>query len=164
VRTFDCGRHGIAVCLPEGEARTGGRVRVTALGRDAGALRASDRGAFLFDLGLGLANCDFCVRTADAALAAALAAAEGTALLENAPLVDALKRASPHRIAISRAGRIEVFQDIAPEGGDSPEGPHTHLLPHLLREGRTHAAGAPIPGGWVPCLVLYPLKSVHEVL
>ncbi len=164
VRTFDCGRHGIAVCLPEAQARSSARARVTALGRDAGALRAGDRGAFLFDLGLGLPNCDFCVRTADAALVAALAAAEGTALLENAPLVAALKRAGPHRVATSRAGRIEVFQDIAREGGSSPEGPHTHLLPHLLREARTHAAGVPVPEGWLPCLMLYPLESVHEVL
>ena len=164
VRTFDCGRHGMAVCLPEARARTSARTRITALGRDAGALRASDRDASLFDLGLGLASCDFCVRTADAALVAALRAAEGTPLLENAPLVGALKRASPHRIAISHAGRIEVFQDIASEGGRSPQGPHTHLLPHLLREGRTHDPGAAIPEGWLPCVTLYPLKSIHEVL
>ena len=163
-RTFDCGRHGIAVCLPGAAARTSARASVTALGRDAGALRARDREAFLFDLGLGLANCDFCVRTADAALVAALRAAEGTVLLQNAPLVEALRRGGPQRVAISRAGRIEVYQEIAPEGGTSPEGPHTHLLPRLLAQGRTHAADAAIPEGWLPCLTLYPLKSVHEVL
>jgi uncharacterized protein DUF6925 len=163
-RTFDGGRHGIALCLPESEARMAARTRVTALGRDVDALRAREREALLFDLGLGLANCDFCVRTADAALIDALCRAEGTALLENAPLVEALKRASPQRVVRSRAGRIEVFQDIAPDGGRSPEGPHTHLLPGLLREGRTHAAGAGVPDGWMPCVTVYPLKSVHEVL
>lgn len=163
-RTFEGGRHGIALCLPEDEARMAARASVTALGRDAGALRACDRGALLFDLGLGLANCDFCVRTADAALIDALGRAQGTALLENATLVEALKRASPQRVVRSRAARIEVFQDIAPDGGRSPEGPHTHLLPALLRGRRTHAADAGIPAGWLPCVTLYPLKSVHEVL
>jgi hypothetical protein len=163
-RTFDGGRHGIALCLPEGEARMAARTCVTALGRDVEALRARDREALLFDLGLGLANCDFCVRTSDAALIDALAHAEGSVLLENATLVVALKRSSPQRVVRWRAGRIEVFQDIAPDGGRSPDGPHTHLLPGLLRKGRTHDVGAGIPDGWLPCVTLYPLKSVHEVL
>ena len=153
----------VALCLPEPEARMDARTRIAGLGRDRAALRAQDRGALLFDLGLGLANCEFCVRTADAALADALRAAENTPLLENAPLVELLKRASPHRVVRSRAGRIEVFQDIAPEGGRSPSGPHTHLLPRLLREGRTHAADVPIPEGWLPCLSLYPPDSVRGV-
>jgi uncharacterized protein DUF6925 len=153
----------LALCLPEPEARMGARTRITSLGRDRDALRAQDRDALLFDLGLGLANCEFCVRTADAALVDALRAAGRAPLLENAPLVELLKRASPHRVVRSRAGRIEVFQDIAPEGGRSPSGPHTHLLPRLLQEGRTHAADVPIPEGWLPCLSLYPPDPGHAV-
>lgn len=152
------------LCLPAPEARMSARTGIADLGRDRDAPCAQDRDALLFDLGLGLANCEFCVRTRDASLAAALRAAEGTALLGNAPLLERLKRASPHRVVRSRAGRIEVYQDIAPDGGRSPSGPHTHLLPKLLAQGRTHAAGVAIPEGWLPCLTLYPLKSVHEVL
>ena len=134
------------IVLAAPEARMSARTGVACVGADRDALRARDRGALLFDLGLGLANCEFCVRTDDAAL------------------LERLKRASPHRVVRSRAGRIEVFQDIAPEGGTSPEGPHTHLLPRLLRRGRTHRADVPLPEGWLPCVSLYPLKSVHEVL
>jgi len=152
------------IVLAAPEARMSARTGVACVGADRDALRARDRGALLFDLGLGLENCEFCVRTDDAALAEALRAAEGTPLLENAALVERLKRASPHRVVRSRAGRIEVFEDIAPEGGTSPEGPHTHLLPRLLRRGRTHRADVPLPEGWLPCVSLYPLKSVHEVL
>jgi uncharacterized protein DUF6925 len=159
----DLRRPGVALCLPEADARMDARTRIAALGLDRDALRAQDRDALLFDLGLGLANCEFCVRTADAALADALCAAENTPLLENAPLVELLKRESPHRVVRSRAGRIEVFQDIAPEGGRSPSGPHTHLLPRLLREGRTHAADVPIPEGWLPCLSLYPPDSARGI-
>jgi uncharacterized protein DUF6925 len=154
----------VVLGLAGAEARMSARAGIACLGADRDALRAQDRDALLFDLGLGLAHCEFCVRTADAALVDALRAAEGMPLLENAPLVERLKRASPHRVVRSRAGRIEVFQDIAPDGGRSPEGPHTHLLPRLLRRARTRAANPPMPDGWLPCIALYPLKSVHEVL
>src|SRR4051812_10711471 len=71
----------VALCLPEPQARVEARTRVAALGPDREALREQDRGALLFDLGLGLANCEFCVRTADAELADALRAAQDTPLL-----------------------------------------------------------------------------------
>jgi hypothetical protein len=150
-----------ALCLPEAQAGMSARTRIANLGRDREALRAQDRDAFLFDLGLGLPNCEFCVRTADAALVNAVRAAENTPLLENATLVALLKQSSPHRVARSRAGRIEVYQDIAPEDGQSPSGPHTHLLPHLLKDGRTHTADVPIPHGWLPCLNLYPAEPLE---
>jgi uncharacterized protein DUF6925 len=156
--------HAVVLGLAGPEAHMSARAGIACLGADRDALRAQDRDALLFDLGLGLAHCEFCVRTADGALVDALRAAEGAPLLENAPLVERLKRASPHRVVRSRAGRIEVFQDIAPEGGRSPEGPHTHLLPRLLRRARKRPASPSMPDGWLPCLALYPLKSIHEVL
>jgi uncharacterized protein DUF6925 len=154
--------HGIALCLPEAEARMEAREAIAELGPDHEAARPRDRDEALFDLGLGLANCEFCVRTADSEMRDALRAAVGSPLLASAPLVDLLKRASPHRVMRSRAGRIEVFQDIAPEGGRSPTGPHTHLLPRFLRQRRTHAANIPIPEGWLPCLSLYPPNPLQD--
>ena len=64
--------------------------------------------------------------------------------------------ANPHRVFLSRLGRVEVFQPIPPPDGKSPEGPHTHVLPGLLRHRRTHAATEPIPDGLVPCAHVYP--------
>jgi hypothetical protein len=154
--------HGVALCLPEAQARMQAREALAELGPDREAVRPQDRGQVLFDLGLGLANCEFCVRTDDGELCDALRAAVGSPLLANAPLVDRLKRASPHRVMRSRAGRIEVFQDIAPEGGRSPTGPHTHLLPRFLRQRRTHAANIPIAEGWLPCLSLYPPNPLQD--
>lgn len=42
------------------------------------------------------------------------------------PASDAMRRAYPHRVALTRIGRIEVFQEIGgPDtGGVSPAGPH----------------------------------------
>ena len=64
--------------------------------------------------------------------------------------------ANPHRVFVSRVGRIEVFAPIPAADGRSPEGPHTHVLPKLLHLRRTHAATEPVPDGWVPCAHLYP--------
>ncbi|HEY6240280.1 MAG TPA: hypothetical protein VIW78_05520, partial [Burkholderiales bacterium] len=140
--------HGVVLCLPEAEARMTRNTRVTELGPDREALRPEDRGCALFDLGLGLANCDFCVRTADPAVQEALRAAGDVPLLANAPLLEFLTRRSPHRVMLSRLGRIEVFQKIGAKGSPPPTGPHTHLLPRFVRQGRTRAANVPVPQGW----------------
>ncbi len=63
----------------------------------------------------------------------------------------AVLQVSPHRVFVTRFGRVEVFQPIPVDGTTSPHGPHTHVLPKLMKTGRTHAANAPIPGRLVPC-------------
>ena len=111
----------------------------------------------LFDLGLGSPAFAFCVRTADPALAATLRRAAGTPLLAaGRELARVLVATSPHRVAFSRLARIEVYQPIAPEGGATPTGPHTHLLPRLLRSRQSHSANIRVPADAVPGLTLYP--------
>jgi len=154
--------HGVALCLPESQGRMTGNARVTELGADREALRPEDRDCTLFDLGLGLANCDFCVRTADPAVLAALRAAGDVPLLANAPLFEFLAQRSPHRVMLSRLGRIEVFERIGVKGSPPPTGPHTHLLPRFVRQSRTHAADVTVPKGWLPCLSLYPPNPVQD--
>jgi hypothetical protein len=70
--------------------------------------------------------------------------------------------ASPHRVFVSRMGRIEVFQPIPSSDGRSPDGPHTHVLPKLLQHKRTHAATEQIPAGFVPCAHLYPAHPIKD--
>jgi hypothetical protein len=55
-----------------------------------------------------------------------------------------------------------VYQPVPPPDGTSPMGPHTHVLPKLMREERTHAATVPIPEGWVPCAHLYPAHPMRD--
>lgn len=150
-------RHAIALCLPDAACAMNGRRAVTELGSDNGAVRGQDRDAILFDLGLGLLQTDACIRTSDPVLIAALRASEGRGLFEadNAVLMDILQ-ANPHRVFVSRLARVEVFQPIPPPSGKSPLGPHTHILPKLLRANRTHAATTPMPAGLVPCANVYP--------
>ncbi len=76
----------------------------------------------------------------------------------------AIVAAGPHRVFLARFGRCEVYQPIPPADGRSPEGPHTHVLPQLLRSGRTHAATEPVPEGFVPCAHLVPAHPLKDGL
>ncbi|MEM1313246.1 MAG: hypothetical protein AAGI51_01745 [Pseudomonadota bacterium] len=158
-------QQGVAVCLPAAEAMGPARQVVTELGPDEDAIRPADRGAILFDMGLGQANVDFCVRTSDPALIETLRASEGRSLAEPGnPATGAILRAHPHRVALSSLARCEVFQKIGgPDtGGVSPAGPHTHVLPELMKAGRTHSANIPVPEGYVPALNLHPASPVAD--
>jgi len=149
--------HGVLFGVPEAAAALPARSAIAELGPDRDAVRAGDRDAVLFDLGLGSPAFAFCVRTSDPGLAATLRRAEGAPLLAaGRELAGALVAASPHRVAFSPLARIEVYQPIAPEGGASPTGPHTHLLPRLLRPRQSHSANIRLPAGTVPGLTLYP--------
>ncbi len=152
-------RQAVEVCLPADQAMLDRRTGVTALGPDRDALRAEDRAGLLFDLGLGIAHVNVCIRSSDRDLCLLLERAEGRDAMADAGLVHALVHAGPHRVFISRLARLEVYQGIPMPGETSPEGPHTHLLPRLLRTGRTHSANAPIPRDWLSCVTLFPATS-----
>jgi len=147
----------VALCLPDDGCAMNRRAVLTELGPDAEAIREADRTAALFDLGLDAVQVDACVRVADPGLAEQLRAWCGHPLLApNNPAAALILAASPHRVFVSRVARAEVFGPIPPADGKSPDGPHTHVLPKLLRLRRTHAATEPVPDGWVPCAHLYP--------
>ncbi len=159
--------HAIAFCVPAITAGMGRRRVLTELGADHEALREEDREAILFDLGLAAEHVDFCVRTADPDLIACLRQEQGRPVLDpDSPAMAAIKAASPHRISRSVLGRAEVYQPIPPPtpGARAPIGPHTHLLPDLLRLARTHSANAPVPAGWLPALYLHPPHPVTDRL
>lgn len=153
----------VSLCLPDEAARRAGRSVLTDLGPDEGAVRREDRGSILFDMGLSLPQCDFCIRTGDPKLIAILRENIGRSLFEHDnPAMPAILSAHPHRVALTNIGRVEVYQKIGgPDtGGVSPPGPHTHLLPKLLRSGRTHSANTPIPDGFLPLGSMYPGNPV----
>ena len=157
--------HVLTLCLPAASSAMHRRTVLTECGPDDEAPRPQDRTAVLFDLGLGTAQVDVCVRTADPETLAHLRAGLGRSLFaSDNPLMQAMPRLSPHRVFICRFARLEVYQRIPSHGETPPEGPHTHVLPHLLRHQLTHPATAPIPDGWVPCLSLYPANPIYDAL
>lgn len=157
--------HAVALCLPEPNCSMSRRGVVTELGPDRNAARERDRDAILFDLGLDLLAVDACVRTSDPEAIACLRSGVGRPLFDHAnPIGRHLVAMSPHRVFLAQVGRIEVYAPIPGPGGTSPEGPHTHVLPKLLRSGRTHAATTPIPAGWVPCAALHPAHPYKDMM
>lgn len=153
----------LALCLPEAVARRAARNVLTEIGPDDGAIRGIDRTGMLFDMGLSLPQCDFCIRTTDPKLLGTLRMNLGRSLFEHGnAAMTAILTAHPHRVALTNIGRVEVYQKIGgPDtGGVSPSGPHTHLLPKLLQTGRTHSANTPIPEGLVPLGSLHPGNPV----
>jgi hypothetical protein len=155
----------VALCLPVDACGMHRRSVLTELGPDAQAVREGNRAAILFDLGLGALQVDVCVRTGDAELIERLRAGVGRAVFDPAnPAMGAILAASPHRVFVSRIGRAEVYQPIPMAHGVSPEGPHTHVLPKLLRSGLTHAATETIPEGLAPCAHIYPAHPAKDAL
>jgi hypothetical protein len=153
----------VALCLPAGGCAMNRRTVLTELDVDREALQPEHRGSTLFDLGLGALQADLCVRIDDHDTVAQLRRHTGRSVFDPAnPAMGLLLEANPHRVFISRIGRIEVYQPIPPPSGTSPDGPHTHVLPKLLKSGRTHAATEPIPEGWIPCAHLYPGHPVSD--
>jgi hypothetical protein len=155
----------IALCLPADDCAMGGRTTLTEIGPDREALRAEDRGCPLFDLGFGALHADFCVRIDDTEVTARLRQHAGRPVFEPGnPAMGIILQANPHRVFVSRLGRIEVYQPIPPPSGKSPDGPHTHVLPRLLKSRRTHPATEPVPEGWIPCAHIYPPHPARDGL
>jgi hypothetical protein len=153
----------VALCLPDDACHMSRRSVLTELGPDVDAIRETDADSILFDLGLDLVQVDACVRVADSGGVDKLRAVCGHPVFEPSnPAMGTILAASPHRVFISRIGRAEVFQPIPAPNGKSPEGPHTHVLPKLLRHRRTHAATEPIPPGFVPCGHFYPAHPAKD--
>jgi len=161
----DSWHHALALCVPAVRTALPYRSVLAECGPDHDALRPHDRAAVLFNLGLGTEHVDVCIRTADPDGLACLRTGLGRALLvPDNPLMPAILRLSPHRVFVCRFARLEVYQRIPGHGERPPEGPHTHVLPKLLRHQRSHATTVPIPEGWVPCLSLHPANPVRDTL
>lgn len=153
--------HAMAFCLPV--AAEDERV-VRDLGLDSAALRPEDRQGRLFDLGVGYGCVRMAVRTSAQPLIEALEAAEGKPVLEASAVMPLVLEHQPHRVMLSPAGRIEVFQPIPPPDGKSPEGPHTHLLPKLIAKNRPHSSNTPIAESWQAALNLHPKSPWRTLL
>lgn len=157
--------HRVALCLPQDTCVMNRRTVLTELNRDSDALREEDRDGVLFDLGLNALQADLCVRIRDDDVIARLRPCLNRPVFDpDNPAMSIILATNPHRVFISRAGRVEVYQPIPPPTGKSPEGPHTHVLPKLLRSHRTHPATEPIPDGWIPCAHLYPAHPARNAL
>lgn len=154
---------GLALCLPEAGCAMSRRSAFTEIGPDAEALRPEDRGHILFDLGLACRQLDVLIRVRPEDAPSLRPHLGKPVFVEQSPALGAILPLQPPRIFIGRGGRCEIFQPIPPPDGQSPEGPHTHILPHLMKGGRTHAATTPIPEGLVPFAHAFPPHPAKDM-
>jgi len=144
----------VAFCVPYNTAVLAVNEALTELGTDDAGMTESANREFLFDLGLGSELVRFCIRTADNDLLDALRRATGQSVFATGnSVLAAIMKCSPDRVVISAAGRLEVYGPIPANNTESPHGPHTHLLPSLLKRDKPDAF---IPDGLVSALTLYP--------
>ena len=143
----------IALALHRARFKQPPASSITCLGDDSDAIDPPMRQAKLFDLGLARRSIRFGVRTREPALVDLLNAHAGLGLRASPALVTALIEQSPDRVVISPFGRIEVEGPVL---RDDHVGPHTHLLPDLLRTGREIEPGLELPPDYVPCASLFP--------
>jgi predicted Fe-S protein YdhL (DUF1289 family) len=130
---------------------------VTELGADEDAIKPAGSGERLFDLGVSRSIIRFCVRTSEPALIAALRQARARDPFDPAiGLVPVLLAKAPDRVVISPIGRIEVFGPILHR---DREGPHTHLLPELLKYRREQQPGFALPEGYQTGVSIFPTQS-----
>jgi predicted Fe-S protein YdhL (DUF1289 family) len=124
---------------------------LTPLGRDEGAVRPECRNDAWFDLGLGRADLRFCVRAPATDLLDTLNQVSGLSLTDVLQAAGAtIVKHSPARIVESPLGRAEIYTSIPPPGGQSSDGPHTHLVPDQLAWGRATP----------PCIDLPPVYAL----
>jgi len=150
-------RSRIVLAVQRERGRPAVACALTALGPDVDAIVPEDRDAELFDLGLGRKEAHFCVRVGAGDARDALLSATGSVFPANLPrITPALLADSPARVIETALGRIEILTRIPPPGGQSPPGPHTHLLPDHIASGRTMPTGMELPRAYLPGAIFYP--------
>ena len=126
----------IALCLSEADGAMGGRTVLTELGADTrgAAARAIANSSCSISASARRMRISACASTI-ATRQRRLRQHAGRAVFEPGnPAMGLILAANPHRVFISRLGRIEVYQPIPPASGRSPEGPHTHVLAKAAEE------------------------------
>jgi predicted Fe-S protein YdhL (DUF1289 family) len=160
VRALAFGEAVIVLAIPREHATLAAHFGLTRLGRDAGSVRPSGRDEQLYDLGLGRSAAGFGVRTAEPALRTSLDRCVGLCWRDLLSRIGGeIARSSPTRVVRHSLGRIEVFTPIPPPDGQSPEGPHTHLLPGDIALQADLPPSLAIPDAYVPCAIHYREKA-----
>lgn len=143
----------LALCRPLPDLPPCPAPDVSECGPDDDAARAEDRDGVLFCLGLPSRQVRLLARIRGAAIPAMRAACGRPA---DAALRERLPALGATLVAASDRARIEVRLP------DAHPGPRVQWFDKLLRQGRLHAATAPIPAGLAPVIHLHPPHPVTE--
>jgi hypothetical protein len=103
------------LCQHDLDASMAQRGVLTELGSDMMAARPTDRIGILFDLGLGAAEADYCVRTSSTELRTLLRTKVGESISGEHAFLDEIAAAGADYVALSKLGRIERFGERFPQ-------------------------------------------------
>lgn len=146
----------IYLCMPKNDAKLSNRKKLTHLtqyndGQDKGEL---------WDLGIGNETLDACIIAKDTHTNNLLRQKEEEHILDDPNFLRGLVECSPVRLFKSKFAFIKVRQKIPQENKDEVDGPHTHLLPPIIKSGK-HLQ-TPIPDNMIPIIQADPFGSVID--
>jgi hypothetical protein len=146
----------VYLCVPKQDAKMSCRDKLTYLGHYKDV---QDEGE-LWDLGVGNKTLDACIIAKDEQTNQLLKQKEGKYIIDDPNFLRELVIHSPTRLFKSKHAYIIVRQKIPREGEDEVEGPHTHLLPHIIKSGKHF--DVPVPKTMIPVLQTNPFGSVID--
>ncbi|MFT7459222.1 MAG: hypothetical protein ACI909_001899 [Planctomycetota bacterium] len=151
----------VVFCVPESRAKIEKNNVLTYMSEDVQSINESSREKHLFDLGVDSPYLQFCIRTSDEKFTRLLTDNCGRSIFESGnPVATRVLENSPSRVVISALGRVEIETKIPQSASDTLAGPHTHLLPALLKANKAPVVG--IPEGYVEALSLYPQHPAFD--
>ena len=146
----------IYLCISKQNAKMSARNVLTHLGLYD---YEPDKGE-LWDLGVGNETLDACIISKDNETNNLLKQKEGQYIIDDPQFLGELIKHSPTRLFKSKFAYIIVRQKIPLEDEDEIEGPHTHLLPPIIKSGKHF--GVPIPDDLIPIIQTDPFGSVID--
>lgn len=116
----------VYLCVQEENAYMSCRNRLSHIGS-----KGEEQNGELWDLGIGNGSLDFCIIVRDIELQQALKKKEGKYIIDDLEFLKEIVKFSPQRLLRTKFASILVKQKI-PTIGEEINGPHTHLLPHII--------------------------------
>lgn len=146
----------IYLCIPKDQAKMSCRNKLTYLGNfDNG----TDKGD-LWDLGVGTETLDACIVAKDKPTNELLKQNEGKYIIDDPDFLRELVIHSPPRLFQTKFAYIIVRQKIPLTEKEELEGPHTHLLPPIIKSKKYFEV--PVPENMIPIIQTDPFGSVID--
>lgn len=153
----------VDLCLYVSKAVMSQRTVLTEVGQDPEALRVRDRPGILFDLGLGIAHLDYCVRIEDEALIRQLREVAGRSVFEDGSPVPALlsRETQAQRVVLTRLGRIEIWGAVTERDCCDDTATNARFDGTIFTPGVDRPADSPVPKTLCPIISLTPGRPLR---
>lgn len=146
----------VYLCIQKDQAKMSCRNKLTYLGKFDNGVDKGD----LWDLGVGNQTLDACIIAKDESTNDLLKQKEGQYIIDDPNFLRELVIHSPPRLFQTKFAYILVRQKIPLTEKEELEGPHTHLLPPIIKSKKHFEV--PVPEDMVPIIQTDPFGSVID--